>query len=59
MGILGLVQKMADQIGVFILRLSFSGCAGPITDVLPLDLEPYIHTLPLLTTPGLFQVPNF
>ena len=40
MGILGLVHKMADQTGVFILRLSFSGSAGPITDVLPLIFNP-------------------
>jgi len=48
MGILCLVQQVADQIGEFLLRLSFSGAAGPVSDVLHLTLNPTLPPYPCL-----------
>jgi len=59
MGILCLVQQVADRICEFLLRLSFGGAAGPISDVLHLTLNPIFPPYPMFTAPRAFQVANF
>ena len=48
MGILCLVQQVADQIGKFLLRLSFNEAAGSISYILHVTLNPEFPPNPCL-----------